>query len=190
MILSLSKSSLESIRGIHSLRDCAGFIFKRARMRGAARGAKFGAATVAVPFQLSEPRLLSLGRGNNNVASNETVMEKLGGTDACAARVQQGDRTAWLPRVCRSRRKSSIGRPAIGRRHQRNYFFHFSFAVGSLRRFLQHFCLELSSLLRRNKIDRVSLFLLSLLFFSFIADSMLIFRSSTESCPPLFIRVF
>lgn len=42
-------------------------------MRGAARGAKFGAATVAVPFQLSEPRLLSLRRGTTTSrVTNET----------------------------------------------------------------------------------------------------------------------
>lgn len=122
--------------------ECAG-LFLNARLRRVAhaRGAKFKAATVAVPFQLSEPRLLSLRRGTTTSrVTNETKpwwRNSVGWTDACAARVQQGDRTAWLPRVCRSRRKSSIGRPAIGRRHQRNYFFHFSFAVGSLRRFLQ-----------------------------------------------------
>lgn len=76
------------------------------------RSAKFGAATVAVPFQLW-PVSRRRARSHDYVLSNETVMEKLVGEQmqACA-RVQQGDRTASLPRVCRSRRKSSTSRPA------------------------------------------------------------------------------
>ena len=42
----------------------------------------------------------SRARSYIHISANETVMEKLvGGMDSCmCARVQQGDRTAWLPR--------------------------------------------------------------------------------------------
>lgn len=48
---------------------------------------------------------------------------------ACTrSRTQRGGRGGLLAFLCRSRHKSSIGRPSTWRQ-QRNYFFHFSFAA-------------------------------------------------------------
>ena len=70
--------------------ECAG-LFLNARLRRVAhaRGAKFEAATVAVPFQLSEPRLLSLRRG----------------TTTSRTKRNRGGETRWdgrthVPRAC------------------------------------------------------------------------------------------